>query len=241
MKRKPLSKSIRFDVLNRDNFTCQYCGKSAPDVRLEVDHIKPVSKGGTDDLSNLVTACEACNKGKSNKEIKPQKPRVLRRTLIAKEQKYCKYKYIKVDEETYEKIHSFAVVSGFSDSEMIKSIMKEWKRVDYYKSRCDQLEYDNDDLKLRLEGWKNATIKSNEIDTVNKLFSIVFEYNRLFENFIISKEEWTRIKDDTYKLTVELPKWCKDWIQKHYTHADKYIESLIKEDMFSLVSPVSGD
>ena len=56
-KRKNLSKSVRFEVFKRDSFKCQYCGKSAPDVVLEVDHIIPVSKGGDNDISNLITAC----------------------------------------------------------------------------------------------------------------------------------------------------------------------------------------
>lgn len=69
MARKPLTKTIRFEVFKRDKFTCQYCGKSAPDVVLEVDHIKPVSKGGTNEIINLVTACRECNRGKTDKEL----------------------------------------------------------------------------------------------------------------------------------------------------------------------------
>lgn len=44
MKRKSLSKKTRFEVFKRDSFTCQYCGRSAPEVVLQVDHIKPVAK-----------------------------------------------------------------------------------------------------------------------------------------------------------------------------------------------------
>ena len=69
MARKPLSKTVRFEVFKRDKFTCQYCGSSAPDVILEVDHIKPVSKGGTDDLLNLITSCRNCNHGKRDKAL----------------------------------------------------------------------------------------------------------------------------------------------------------------------------
>lgn len=64
-----LSKKLRFEVFKRDSFTCQYCGMQAPDVILEVDHITPKSKNGTDEILNLVTACFDCNRGKSNKEI----------------------------------------------------------------------------------------------------------------------------------------------------------------------------
>lgn len=68
-KRKPLSKLIRFEVLKRDAFTCQYCGAKAPDVLLEVDHITPVKEGGTDDILNLITACRDCNRGKGAKQL----------------------------------------------------------------------------------------------------------------------------------------------------------------------------
>ena len=57
---------MRFEVLKRDGFQCRYCGARAPDVMLEVDHIDPVSLGGSDDFLNLTTACQDCNRGKSN-------------------------------------------------------------------------------------------------------------------------------------------------------------------------------
>lgn len=68
-KRKSLSKKTRFEVFKRDSFTCQYCGRMAPDVVLNVDHIEPVSKGGTNDITNLITSCFDCNSGKSDREL----------------------------------------------------------------------------------------------------------------------------------------------------------------------------
>ena len=59
-----LSKRIRFEVFKRDKFTCQYCGKKAPDVVLHVDHVVPKAEGGGDEMLNLVTACASCNLGK---------------------------------------------------------------------------------------------------------------------------------------------------------------------------------
>ena len=67
--RKPLKKSIRFEVFKRDSFTCQYCGAKAPDAILEVDHIIPVKDGGSDEIMNLVTSCRDCNRGKSCREL----------------------------------------------------------------------------------------------------------------------------------------------------------------------------
>ena len=65
-QREPISARTRYMVFERDGYTCQYCGAKAPDAELHVDHIVPVSKGGGNSLDNLVTACAACNLGKSD-------------------------------------------------------------------------------------------------------------------------------------------------------------------------------
>lgn len=63
-ERQPIPKSVRFEVFKRDSFTCQYCGQKAPDVVLQIDHMKPVTEGGDNHIMNLVTSCVACNAGK---------------------------------------------------------------------------------------------------------------------------------------------------------------------------------
>jgi hypothetical protein len=60
---------LRMEIFKRDSFTCQYCGNKAPESILHVDHIKPVSKGGTNDIFNLITSCIDCNLGKSDREL----------------------------------------------------------------------------------------------------------------------------------------------------------------------------
>ena len=71
IKKETIPLSLRFKILQRDNFKCQYCGRSAKDgAILEIDHIVPKSKGGTDDPENLITACRECNRGKGNKILK---------------------------------------------------------------------------------------------------------------------------------------------------------------------------
>ena len=69
MTRKAIGKKVRFEVFKRDSFTCQYCGASAPDVVLQVDHIDPVSKGGEHSVMNFITSCQGCNAGKSDRLI----------------------------------------------------------------------------------------------------------------------------------------------------------------------------
>lgn len=65
MSRKSLSKRRRYAVLERDSFRCRYCGAAAESgAVLHVDHRMPVSRGGSDDFANLVTACADCNLGK---------------------------------------------------------------------------------------------------------------------------------------------------------------------------------
>ena len=66
-QRKPLKPSVRFQILKRDNYRCQMCGVTAKDgATLEIDHILPVSKGGTNDADNLQVLCRDCNAGKSD-------------------------------------------------------------------------------------------------------------------------------------------------------------------------------
>lgn len=59
----PLNK--RFMVMKRDRYKCRICNRSG--VELEVDHIVPVSQGGSNRMDNLQTACQDCNRGKGNR------------------------------------------------------------------------------------------------------------------------------------------------------------------------------
>lgn len=90
------SKRLRFEVLKRDGFMCHYCGRRAPEVVLHVDHIVPESEGGEDTLENLVTACEECNLGKSNKRLDsplPASPAITQRIaeIAAREEQLRNY------------------------------------------------------------------------------------------------------------------------------------------------------
>jgi DnaD/phage-associated family protein len=66
---RKISNSLRFEIFQRDQHTCQCCGRQAPEVELEIDHLIPVARGGTDDFENLLTSCRECNSGKSAKLI----------------------------------------------------------------------------------------------------------------------------------------------------------------------------
>jgi len=70
-----ISPQLRNEILERNGYTCQLCGAGSKDpdpfnpnrtVRLHIDHIIPLSQGGTDGKDNLRVLCSACNQGRSN-------------------------------------------------------------------------------------------------------------------------------------------------------------------------------
>ena len=66
-QRKLMTRQLREQIMRRDNYTCQICGKYMPDeVGLHIDHIVPVSKGGKSVPSNLQVLCSKCNGRKYN-------------------------------------------------------------------------------------------------------------------------------------------------------------------------------
>jgi hypothetical protein len=81
-QRISIPKGLRFEVFKRDSFKCQYCGASAPEVILNVDHIKPVADGGTNDITNLITSCIECNAGKSDKKLDDNSALTKRKALL---------------------------------------------------------------------------------------------------------------------------------------------------------------
>lgn len=80
MVRKGIGKKIRFEVFKRDSFKCQYCGRSSPEIVLVIDHINPVSSGGKDDITNLITSCFDCNSGKGKRSLSDE-------TVVSKRKK----------------------------------------------------------------------------------------------------------------------------------------------------------
>ena len=69
IKRQSISLKLRVDILRRDHYKCRWCRRGPDEVRLQIDHIKPVSSGGSNDPENLQVLCEPCNLGKSNRFI----------------------------------------------------------------------------------------------------------------------------------------------------------------------------
>ena len=86
VSRKKAVRFSRMNVLTRDNWTCQYCGKRLPTRKLNYDHVIPRSQGGKTVWENIVTSCYPCNDRKRDRtpqqaglrlRKQPYKPRSL--------------------------------------------------------------------------------------------------------------------------------------------------------------------
>jgi hypothetical protein len=70
-ERQKMNAGLRFSILERDGFKCRACGRSPREhnIKLHVDHIVPIAKGGLTEPRNLHTLCQDCNSGKSDKLV----------------------------------------------------------------------------------------------------------------------------------------------------------------------------
>lgn len=66
--RQTIPRRLRHEVFKRDGYRCRECGASKDETKLEIDHILPVARGGTNDIDNLQTLCRECNRMKYTDE-----------------------------------------------------------------------------------------------------------------------------------------------------------------------------
>jgi len=120
-----MQKGNRFKILERDDFKCQYCGREAPEVVLEIDHIIPKSKGGKDEATNLITCCRECNRGKLDRIIKPlKKPGNIE---LSKKEEFKSYPTfaIRLDDRTWERFKEDRRKYGLTWNRYILQKLKE--------------------------------------------------------------------------------------------------------------------
>lgn len=103
MERTPIGKKLRFEVFKRDGFMCQYCGQHPPQTILEIDHIHPVSKGGTNDIDNLMTSCQPCNRGKGANDLEVAPLSIAEKTAILAEKQAQLAEFNKLQEAIKER------------------------------------------------------------------------------------------------------------------------------------------
>lgn len=69
-KRKRTKEEVRLAVQAKTNGRCWYCGQIDKERSMHIDHVKAFSRGGSDDINNLVWACRECNMGKRAHSLK---------------------------------------------------------------------------------------------------------------------------------------------------------------------------
>ena len=154
-KRKSINKGLRFDVFNRDDFTCQYCWRSAPEVKLQADHIVAVKNWWLNEIQNLITSCSCCNIGKSAKklwdvnEIKMQSKGI--EDIVKKKETLKKY-YDILKEENNDPFYEIKIIRDvftkatwwkeidWSEFIKIRKICKEYSIEKYIDAMMIQLE-----------------------------------------------------------------------------------------------------
>ncbi|OGI17344.1 MAG: HNH endonuclease [Candidatus Melainabacteria bacterium RIFOXYA12_FULL_32_12] len=89
----------RKNIMHRDNYTCQYCGKVSSS--LTIDHIIPKSKGGKSTWENVVAACARCNSLKADKTLEESGLRL--RKNPGRPKNYIRFELTKQSKELFNK------------------------------------------------------------------------------------------------------------------------------------------
>lgn len=216
-KREYIPKKVRFEVFKRDSFKCQYCGRNAPDVVLNIDHIIPVAKGGTSDISNLITSCFDCNSGKSDRQLSDN-------TIIQKQ--YNELEKLNERREQLEMMIEWRKnLEGFQNTEIEyfeQNLFEKFNRTltDTGKKKVLRLikKYSLNELLTILDILYEKDVKDNIIDTMEKWAHIRYsekEKPYLKDMFYIRK-----ILDNRFELSVndksKLLKVIEDRIINNY-------------------------
>ena len=161
-KRKSIGNKLRFEVFKRDSFTCKWCGKSSPDVVLNIDHIEPVSKGGTNEILNLVTSCFECNSGKSNRLLSDD-------TVVVKQKEQMDL----VQEKRNQMNLMYEWKKGLSEVENESRDLV----VDYIKSKCPDI-----NISIQGLGYISQLIKKFDFSSILESVDISAEKYLRFDS-----------------------------------------------------------
>ena len=91
----------RQNLLERDDFRCQYCGKNFPVKELNMDHVVPRDRGGGTSWENVAISCIKCNSKKSNRSPKEAGMRLLKEPKRPPRRPFMSSLYGKPMEETW--------------------------------------------------------------------------------------------------------------------------------------------
>ena len=134
-----ISGKLRYEILRRDRYTCRFCGASAPDVPIVIDHVIPRSQGGPDVAENLQALCEECNLGKSS--TMPE------RWLVAEVKKAARLwagnRHQPAPDDDYAEMYAYMDAYDFLESrpsqEVLRACTRVWADIYPYRPTSDEL------------------------------------------------------------------------------------------------------
>ena len=176
--RQPIPRKLRHEVFKRDGYRCRECGASKDETILEIDHIIPVARGGTNDIDNLQTLCRECNRMKhtdewvgGQRDLKIAKNELsnLKEQLNKYEEKIndltdedeiieCKFNIIKLNESIKEVEQKINLLKEEEQIAKKKQIEKEEKKKMYMKL---YVELDDESINL-ISDYLNRNSPPNE-------------------------------------------------------------------------------
>lgn len=190
-KRKAISNGLRFDILRRDNFTCQYCGAKPIESELVIDHINPVANGGTNEPDNLITSCHKCNSGKSNKSLETGK-RVsdgISGDDNGKTVKTC----FRLHKDIKEKIDIMAKNNNVSTRHIVEQAIREC----YIDKKKE--EKPNKNFEERLERYKKHAEENTKF------------YKEMYEHEFEQEKKWSKWYMEQVDKTIEMANIAIEW------------------------------
>ena len=123
-----ISGTLKYEVLKRARFRCELCGVSADVMALEVDHIIPRNKGGSDDISNLQALCYSCNAMKRDRDDTDFRQF---RESYQKREKGCLFCELPKEKKLRENELAYAIFDGFPVTELHTLIVPK-RHIDSY-------------------------------------------------------------------------------------------------------------
>lgn len=212
--RQPIPRELRHEVFKRDGYRCCECGASKNETSLEIDHIIPVAKGGTNDIDNLQTLCRECNRMKHTdewvggetdlesvkKELDSLKKQIetvkgqLKKTTNENDKIDYQYQLMKLEErrpfieKEYEELYK-------KNKELEEEIRKKEKRKQNYKKLYVKI-----DEKAFLKWSKDNSV---EYDTKEKFINYACELSEdKINDYIYTMGLYKELIEDNQKLNV---------------------------------------
>ena len=221
--RQPIPRKLRHEVFKRDGYRCRECGASKDETILEIDHIIPVARGGTNDIDNLQTLCRECNRMKhtdewvgGQRDLKIAKNELsnLKEQLNKYEEKIndltdedeiieCKFNIIKLNESIKEVEQKINLLKEEEQIAKKKQIEKEEKKKMYMKL---YVELDDESINL-ISDYLNRNSPPNEKHTnKDELIWHLANHYSYYEIIAMKEKEKTKRLENKRKERIQKQK-----------------------------------